>query len=99
MLEIGTEELPPHEIQSVIRQWKEAVPTLLKDLRLSHGEISISGTPRRLVVFVHELAARQAEQVVKARGPAADKAFIKKGTLCPQPSDLHSAPKVCPSTA
>lgn len=83
VLELGTEELPPQDIQSAIRQWEQAVPALLQDLRLSHRGIQIHGTPRRLVALVEELAPRQAEQVVTAKGPAADKAFDSEGNPTP----------------
>ncbi len=47
---------------------------------MEHGEIRILGTPRRLVVYVEDLAARQPdlEQVVK--GPPAERAFEADGT-------------------
>jgi len=52
LLEIGTEELPAADLQSALEQLSARVPALLDELRLPHGEISILGTPRRLVVTV-----------------------------------------------
>jgi glycyl-tRNA synthetase len=59
LLEIGTEELPAADLTSAIAQLKSSVPALLEDLRLSHGAVRVLGTPRRLVVVVEDLAARQ----------------------------------------
>jgi glycyl-tRNA synthetase len=58
---------------------RQRVPTLLKELRLDHGEIRIFGTPRRLVVSVEDLAPRQSdlEQVIK--GPPAERAYGPDG--------------------
>lgn len=79
LLEIGTEELPAGDLEVALGQLHEGLPALLERLRLSHGELKILGTPRRLVVFIQELAARQGdlEQVIK--GPPADRAFGPDG--------------------
>ena len=55
------------------------LPALLDDLRLTHGEVRILGTPRRLVAYVENIAPRQPdlEQVVK--GPPAERAFDSFG--------------------
>lgn len=79
LLEIGTEELPPSDVEAALVQLREAVPALLEDLRLAYAEVEVLGTPRRLVVHVRDLAPRQddLEQVVK--GPPADRAFDDAG--------------------
>ena len=73
LLEIGTEELPATDLVDAIAQLKASVPKLLADLRLAHGEIAVTGTPRRLVVSIEALAPRQANQesLVKGRRPSA----------------------------
>ncbi len=79
LLEIGTEELPPSDVETALSQLRERVPALLDDLRLEHGEVRVYGTPRRLTIAVAALAPRQAdvEQVVK--GPPAERAFDADG--------------------
>jgi len=71
LLEVGCEELPPDEIDSLVVQLKTAVPALLKELRLEHADeaVTVEGTPRRLVVRVDGLAARQADFSERVRGP------------------------------
>jgi glycyl-tRNA synthetase len=79
LLEIGTEELPAGDLDAALGQLEARVCDMLDELRLEHGEIHISGTPRRLVVFIDELEPKQTdlEQVVK--GPPAERAFDSEG--------------------
>jgi len=79
VLEIGTEELPAGDLDSAIAQLEEVTPKLLAEARLEHGEIQVTGTPRRLVVYVKELAARQRDEEGLAKGPPAKIAFDKEG--------------------
>jgi glycyl-tRNA synthetase beta subunit len=44
---------------------------LLQRLRLSHGGVSVEGTPRRLAVLVSDLAAKQTDAESRMRGPPA----------------------------
>jgi len=75
LFEIGTEELPAADLDSALEQLKARLPALFADLRLVHGEIRVMGTPRRLVVFVREVAARQTDLEQLIKGPPADRAF------------------------
>jgi glycyl-tRNA synthetase len=79
LLEIGTEELPAGDLETALSQLREIVPALLKDERLDHGNITILGTPRRLVVSIDSLAPTQTslEEVIK--GPPASRAFDSLG--------------------
>jgi glycyl-tRNA synthetase len=79
LLEIGTEELPAHDLDSALEQLKLRLPTLFDDLRLPHGEIKLMGTPRRLVVYVREVAPRQTDLEQLVKGPPADRAFDSFG--------------------
>jgi len=79
LLEIGMEELPPSDLANALAQLKAQVPALLEELRLAHGKIQIMGTPRRLVVHVEGLAARQPDRSLDVKGPPADRAFDADG--------------------
>lgn len=79
LMEIGTEELPAADLQSALDQLAERAPALLDELRLPHGEISVLGTPRRLVVIVEKLAARQEEKETVVKGPPASRAYDAAG--------------------
>jgi len=79
LLEIGMEELPPSDLTSALFQLQRAVPAVLDEIRLSHGEVQVLGTPRRLVVYVEDLAARQPDLSQEVKGPPADRAFDEDG--------------------
>lgn len=79
LLEVGTEELPAADLDSAIEQVRTLLPAMLEDLRLSHGDVRVFGTPRRLVAYIEDVEPRQPalEQVVK--GPPAERAFDSLG--------------------
>ncbi|KAG6393352.1 hypothetical protein SASPL_147591 [Salvia splendens] len=92
ILEIGTEELPPNDVVNAcnqvcyvalmchcLLQLKDLVKQLLDKQRLSHGDVETFGTPRRLVVHVNDLIAKQVANEVEVRGPPASKAFDQQG--------------------
>jgi len=83
LLEIGTEELPPSDVDTALNQLREGVPALLKELSLEHGAVKIEGTPRRLVVFIDSLSPNQPDREDLVKGPPADKAFDKDGIALP----------------
>ncbi len=79
VLEIGTEELPAQDVTAAIEQLTIAVPALLDDLRLDHGPVRVAGTPRRLAVYVEDLAPRQRDEEQMVKGPPARVAFDADG--------------------
>ena len=79
VLEIGSEELPANDLTSAVRQLRTAVPEFLAGLRLSHGDITVDGTPRRLAIIVEGLEPRQTDLEEVAKGPPADRAFDAEG--------------------
>lgn len=76
VLEIGVEELPAADVDSALAQLREKVPAWLEELRLEHGPVTVHGTPRRLVVFIENLAPRQPDREDLVKGPPADRAII-----------------------
>jgi glycyl-tRNA synthetase len=74
VLEIGCEELPVNDMVAGIEQLRIAALKLLGEARLGHGEVRVTGTPRRLVVYVEKLAGRQADEELVFRGPPANRA-------------------------
>lgn len=79
LLEIGTEELPASFVAGAV----EALPGLLgrslSERRLAHGHISAAGTPRRLAVWVTDVASRQPDLDEEVTGPPARVAFDAAG--------------------
>ncbi len=82
-LEIGTEELPAGDLTSALEQLTERVPALLADLRLTHGSVTVQGTPRRLAVWVRQLAGSQPDRESLVKGPPAARAYDAMGQLTP----------------
>lgn len=83
VLEVGSEELPPDDVDAAIEQMKDRISSMLDRLRLGHGGVTIEGTPRRLCVTVHELAARQSNSAEAVRGPPAKVAYDGAGAPTP----------------
>jgi len=79
LLEIGSEELPSADVVSGIEQVQTTVTKLLAEQRLTYGSLRVTGTPRRLVVYVTELAPRQADELIEKRGPTLDRAYDSLG--------------------
>ncbi|MEW6567385.1 MAG: glycine--tRNA ligase subunit beta [Chloroflexota bacterium] len=83
LLEIGTEELPAGDLDSALSQLQGAMMAALIENRLAHGKVHTWGTPRRLVVYVPDLAPWQSELVTQVKGPPADRAFDPQGRPTP----------------
>ena len=79
LLEIGTEELPPHDIAPALQQLAEGMRAALAALRIDAGVIRTYGAPRRLAVVCMGVASRQRPMVREVRGPAAQAAFDAEG--------------------
>ncbi len=79
LLEIGTEELPAADLDHALAHLRAFVPRWLDDLRLPHYGVEVYGTPRRLIVFVHNMAPKQPDEERLVRGPAANIAFDAEG--------------------
>jgi len=90
LLEVGTEELPPSDLNSALSQLEKDVPKLLDQLRLAYGHIRVWGTPRRLVVIVEDLATRQPDLTMEVKGPPADRAFNPEGEPTRAAEGLHA---------
>lgn len=76
LLEIGTEELPADFVPSALQQLEQRVRTDLSDLRLAHGELSVTGTPRRLLVVVNDLIDAQPDLEEDRKGPPVSQALV-----------------------
>ena len=105
LLEIGTEELPADFACQALDQLKVVVEKDLKDQRLEHGEVKVTGTPRRLVVRVDSLVDRQPDLTEDRKGPPASQAFkdgvptqaaigfAKRCAVTPESLEVRDSPK------
>ena len=79
LIEVGTEELPPKALRSLMDAFAAGVRSGLDDVRLDHGAIESYASPRRLAVIVRALAAEQADREVLQKGPPVSVAFDEQG--------------------
>ncbi len=75
LLEIGTEELPADFARLALPQLEELVLQDLAQKRLSHGPITCSSTPRRILLLIENLASAAEDLEELRKGPPAKQAF------------------------
>ena len=75
LLEIGTEEMPSAPLNNAVKQLGKLVSAGLSDAGLSHGDVRVVSSPRRLAVLVDAVAVATDEVHEVRRGPAASIAF------------------------
>ena len=79
LFEIGTEEMPSAPLNNAVKQFGTMIAKGLDSAGLSHGEVRVISSPRRLAALVKDVAtATEAVHEVK-RGPAAAIAFDADG--------------------
>jgi glycyl-tRNA synthetase len=79
LLELGSEELPPADVVDGIAQIQVKLAELLDAARLSYTQLRVTGTTRRLVAYVTDLAPHQEDELIEKKGPPADRAFDAAG--------------------
>ena len=88
LIELGTEELPPKSLQQLSKAFGQQVIQGLSDASLCQKDVGfrLFASPRRLAIFVNEVAISQEDSVVERRGPAASAAFDVDGHPTPAAS-------------
>jgi len=94
LFEIGCEEIPASYIDPALSWFKEAAQKELSAARLSYENVSVFGTPRRLVLIVRQVSDAQADLTQEILGPRAEMAFDASGNLTPQAKGFLSAKKI-----
>lgn len=83
LVEIGTEELPPKALRSLMDAFAENLTTAIDDERLLHGDVHAYASPRRLAVVIEKLATAQEDRKVSQKGPPTKVAFDDSGKALP----------------
>ena len=81
LVEIGTEELPPKALRSLMTAFADALTASVDDARLEHGDVHGYASPRRLAVLIEKLGRRQADIKESKKGPPVAIAFDDDGKL------------------
>jgi len=79
LVEIGTEELPPKALNSLSESLAQGIENGLNQADLAYGKVHIYAAPRRLAVWIEQVALAQADKRVERRGPAKKAAFDENG--------------------
>jgi glycyl-tRNA synthetase beta chain len=96
LLEIGAEEIPDWMLAGALEYLGSAVAGLLKDHQLGNDAVRTDATPRRLVVRVEGVVARQPDSEERVWGPAksappaAVAGFAKKQGMEPDQLEILS---------
>lgn len=70
LLEVGLEEIPARFVTDAMNQLAENVEKWLQENRLEYGEVVKYSTPRRLAVYIKDLAEKQLDTEEEAKGPS-----------------------------
>ena len=81
LVEIGTEELPPKALRTLMDAFAAALEAALDEAPLAHGAVHAFASPRRLAVLVEALEAGQEDQKTTQKGPPVSVAYDKDGNL------------------
>lgn len=92
LVELGTEELPPKALQTLIASFKAGVIQGLEAANLKHGTVKAYATPRRLALWIEALVSQGESRSVEKRGPIKAAALNAAGE--PTPAALGFA-KTC----
>jgi glycyl-tRNA synthetase beta chain len=83
LVEIGTEELPPKALRSLMTAFGQALEAGIDDARLERGAVHAYASPRRLAVLVEQLGAGQESRTNSQKGPPVSIAFDDDGKVTP----------------
>ena len=78
LLEIGSEELPASFILPALEDLQRILTERMAQARLKHGELRTFGTPRRLAVWVKDVADSGEDVTSEKLGPSLKAAFDKE---------------------
>ena len=81
LVEIGTEELPPKALRSLMTAFAETLEAAIDEARLAHGPVHAYASPRRLAVLIEALVRAQEDRKTTQKGPPISVAFDKDGNI------------------
>lgn len=99
LLELGVEEIPHWMIVPALGDIERLFKAVLDEHRLAAGELKLDGTPRRLVLRVDALPARQEDRdelvmgPPKSAGEGAAAGFARKNGVSPDQLLTEATPK------
>ena len=79
LIEIGTEELPPKSLRTMMENFGSNFSQKLNEAELEFESLQTFATPRRLALLIKSLAAAQPDHIVEKRGPSLKAAYDEAG--------------------
>jgi glycyl-tRNA synthetase beta chain len=79
LVELGTEELPPKALRALSESFRDGIVSGLNAAGLAYGDVNVFAAPRRLAVFVGNLATQQPDRTTTVDGPPVKAAFDANG--------------------
>ena len=79
LVEIGTEELPPKALRSLMDAFASGLGAAVDESRLNHGAVYAYASPRRLAVLIEKLDRTQQDRRTSQKGPPTKIAFDADG--------------------
>jgi glycyl-tRNA synthetase beta chain len=86
LVEIGTEELPPKALRSLMTAFGQGLEAAVDEARLEHAAVHAYASPRRLTVLIEKLSRGQGDRTVSQKGPPVSIAFDDDGKATPAAS-------------
>lgn len=83
LVEIGTEELPPKALRSLMDAFGAGLTAAIEAVPLEHAAVHTYASPRRLAVRIERLARQQEDRNVEHKGPPTKIAFDSDGNPTP----------------
>ena len=79
LFEIGTEEIPAGFLSKAVGDMEVIIKNSLTEKRIPFAGIKCIATPRRLVLYIAEVAPKQEDQTIEKMGPAKKAALDENG--------------------
>lgn len=79
LFELGTEELPPVALKRLSDALQSEFVAGLDKIGLQYGEVQAYAAPRRLALYICDMAVGQPDRDIERRGPAVQAAFDGDG--------------------
>jgi glycyl-tRNA synthetase beta chain len=79
LFEIGTEEIPAGFLFKAVGDMEDIIHKSLTEKMIPFAGIKCMATPRRLFLYIAEVAPKQEDQIIEKMGPAKKAAFDENG--------------------
>ncbi len=79
LIEIGLEELPHSFIRNAVDDFENLFLENLSTRKIRYGEVIRFSTPRRVALFIRDVAKKQDDFKIEKRGPSIERAYLPDG--------------------